>query len=338
VTPAVTPEPPPKNSKVSFAAVGDVLWGRYDEDKTYLPVSKLTDPFADVAAVLQGADLAFCNIESPVVPEPDSFGVYKRMTFRADPERMPVMAQAGFDVASLANNHMFNMKARSIAPSVQNVAAAGMHPGGAGATAADAMRPVLVDVHGMRVAFLFFTVWNNTGKSGFTKDGSVAFFEHEGKLEKYAAQAVIAARRYLGADYVVVSIHWGIEYQYVPHSGQVNLAKKVVAAGADLVFGHHPHVVQEVRRDGPAVVFYSLGNFMFDNPGTDRRETMIALPTLDRLGPFRWVDSVELEAVIIDRSDHAPRIARDKAGEKWRKRLAGLVPKDVSIRPAPAAP
>jgi poly-gamma-glutamate synthesis protein (capsule biosynthesis protein) len=327
-------ESPPPNTDLTIAAVGDILWGRYDENKKLMAVAHVDDPFAEIAPVLKSADLAFCNIESPVVDEPKSFGVYKRMTFRAPPEKMAIMAAAGFKIASQANNHMFNMKAKSIPESVKNVAAAGMMPGGAGATPADAMRPVVVEVHGVRVAFLFFTVWNNTGGTGFQKDGSIAFFEQEGKLEKIAAKEVRAARRYLGADYVIVSIHWGIEYKPHPHDGQTHFAKVVVEAGADMVLGHHAHVIEDVKFIGPAVVFYSLGNFLFDNPHLDQRETMVALPHLKKIaGAIRWVDSVELEPVMIDLKTHQPKLARGKDGAKWRKRLGGLVDNGVVIRP-----
>jgi poly-gamma-glutamate capsule biosynthesis protein CapA/YwtB (metallophosphatase superfamily) len=320
------------STNVTIAAVGDILFGRYGEDKTYLPVPHVPDPFAELAPELRAADLAFCNIESPVVPEPRSFGVFKRMTFRADPEKMKLVADAGFDVVSLANNHMFNMKAQAVPETVANVAAAGLRPGGAGRTPADAMRPVVVDVRGVRVAFLMFTVWNNTGKSGFTKDGSLAFFEHEGKLEATAVAEIRAARRYLGADFVIVSIHWGLEYHDHPHRGQEQLAAAMREAGADLVLGHHPHVAQDIRyKRGQAVVF-SMGNFLFDNPSLDRRESMIFHATLSQPGPLRHVSNVELEPIMIDRQTRAPGFARGKDYARWSKRLGKLAP-GVTVRP-----
>jgi poly-gamma-glutamate capsule biosynthesis protein CapA/YwtB (metallophosphatase superfamily) len=329
---------------VTIAAVGDILFGRYDETKKYLPVPHVDDPFTELAPELQAADLAFCNVESPVVVEPKSFGVYKRMTFRADPEKMTLVRNAGFDVVSLANNHMFNMKAAAVPDTVANVAAAGLRPGGAGKTPADAMRPVVLDVHGVRVAFLMFTVWNNTGKGGFTKEGALAFFEQEGKLEKTAVAEIRAARRYLGADFVIVSIHWGLEYHDHPHSGQEKLAAAMQEAGADLVLGHHPHVAQDVRwKRGSAVVF-SMGNFLFDNPTLDRRETMIFHATLSAPGPLRHVSKVELEPLMIDRKTRAPGFARGKDYARWAKRLGKLAPgitilperPDLSAAPAAA--
>ena len=328
---------------VTLVAVGDILFGRYSEDKTYLPVDRTPDPFGELAPLIRAADLAFCNIESPIVPEPKSFGVYKRMTFRADPAKAQLVADAGFDVVSLANNHMFNMKAAAVPETVKNVAATGMRPGGAGKTPADAMRPVVVDVHGVRIAFLMYTVWNNTGKTGFTKDASVAFFAHEHALEKTAVEGVRAARRYLDADFVIVSVHWGLEYKPHPHGGQEKLARAVLAAGADVLLGHHPHVIQDVRwKRGQAVIF-SMGNFLFDNPTLDRRETLLFNATLSRAGgPLRHVSNVELEPLMIDRQTHAPGFARGKDYARWSKRLATLAP-GIKIRPerpleAPSAP
>jgi poly-gamma-glutamate synthesis protein (capsule biosynthesis protein) len=322
--------------EVSIAAVGDILFGRYSEQKKYMPVvPEGVDPFGEVAPILRQADLAFCNIESPIVDEPKRFGVYKRMTFRASPERLKAIVDAGFDVISLANNHMFNMKAASVAPTVAHVAAAGLRAGGAGATPADAVRPVLVEVHGKRIAFLFYTVWHNTGKSGFTREASVNFYAHEGPLEKVAVPAVRAARRYLNADYVIVSVHWGIEYEPHPHRGQERLARALYDNGVDLLLGHHPHVVQDVRlRRGVGMVF-SMGNFIFDNPTLDRRESMIFHATLRGRGPLRHVGKVEIDPIMIDRKTRFPIIARGKEGARWRKRLATLVGPGVVIRPEP---
>jgi poly-gamma-glutamate synthesis protein (capsule biosynthesis protein) len=335
---AAPARPKGPHDDVTIAAVGDILFGRYDETKKYLPVPHVDDPFTELAPELRAADLAFCNVESPVVVEPKSFGVYKRMTFRADPEKMTLVRNAGFDVVSLANNHMFNMKAAAVPDTVANVAAAGLRPGGAGKTPADAMRPVVLDVHGVRGVFLMFTVWNNTGKGGFTKEGSLAFFEQEGKLEKTAAAEIRAARRYLGADFVIVSIHWGLEYHDHPHSGQEKLAAVMQEAGADLVLGHHPHVAQDVRwKRGQAIVF-SMGNFLFDNPTLDRRETMIFHATLSQPGPLRHVSNVELEPLMIDRKTHAPGFARGKDYQRWAKRLAKLAPGITIHGERPAAP
>jgi poly-gamma-glutamate capsule biosynthesis protein CapA/YwtB (metallophosphatase superfamily) len=324
---------------VSISAVGDILFGRYSEQKKYMPVvPEGVDPFGEVAPILRQADLAFCNIESPIVPEPKSFGVFKRMTFRASPERLKTIVDAGFDVISLANNHMFNMKAASVAPTVANVAAAGLRAGGAGATAADAVRPVLVEVGGKRIAFLFYTVWHNTGKSGFTKDASVNFWAHEGPLEKVAVPAVRAARRYLNADFVVVSVHWGIEYEPHPHRGQERLAKALYENGMDLLLGHHPHVVQDVRLKRGVGMVFSMGNFIFDNPTLDRRESMIFHAKLNGAGPLRYTSDVEVDPIMIDRKTRFPVIARGKEGARWRKRLATLVGPGVVIRPEPELP
>jgi poly-gamma-glutamate capsule biosynthesis protein CapA/YwtB (metallophosphatase superfamily) len=146
---------------------------------------------------------------------------------------------------------------------------------------------------------------------------------------------VRAARRYLSADFVVVSVHWGIEYQYHPHAGQKHLADALVKNGADVVLGHHPHVVQDIRRQGSSLVVFSMGNFMFDNPGTDRRQSLIVRLSLEGWGPLRHVGAVELVPVIIDKKTHAPRLARGREGKVWRKRLPSLVGPDIAIAGPP---
>jgi poly-gamma-glutamate capsule biosynthesis protein CapA/YwtB (metallophosphatase superfamily) len=200
----------PVDTPVTIAATGDILYGRYAEDKTYLPVPKAPDILGDIAPIISAADIGFCNLENPVVDAPKFVATYKRMTFRAPPAAAKEVHDAGFDVVSLANNHMFNMRAKAVGPTVTNVTAGGLRCGGAGATPADAVRPVLMEVGGRRIAFLFYTVWNNTGGTGFQKEGSVAFYGSEGALEKIAVPAVGAARRDRSAAFGGVSGDGGI--------------------------------------------------------------------------------------------------------------------------------
>jgi hypothetical protein len=108
--PAVTPG---QSRRASIAAVGDVMFGRYrlnDEgEHSYRPVVT-GEAFGYVAPMLSSADIAFANVETPVMMEPDSFRVHPRLTFRADPARAKELARAGFDVVSLANNHVHNLE------------------------------------------------------------------------------------------------------------------------------------------------------------------------------------------------------------------------------------
>jgi poly-gamma-glutamate synthesis protein (capsule biosynthesis protein) len=94
--------------------------------------------------------------------------------------------------------------------------------------------------------------------------------------------AVRAARAELGADFVVVSVHWGTEFEAHPAPGQIEAAHLLVDAGADLVLGHHPHVLQDIERYHGGVIAYSLGNFVFDEGFLSRRQTIVRPPPRSR--------------------------------------------------------
>lgn len=325
-----TPEPALFPPEVSVAAVGDILFGRYHEDKSYHPVPRVPGVFDDVRDLIAAADVAFCNLESPVMEEPKQFNVYQTLTFRADPDRAKLLRDTGFDFVSLANNHMFNMGPTAPGETRRHTEAVGLHVAGAGADLDEALMPTMIEVNGVRIAMLAYTRWSNNGKQ-VMKGGAVAFYEYPKDMLKVAVPAIIAARRYLGADFVIVSVHWGKEYVDHPDAGQRKTARALVDAGADLVLGHHPHVIQDMERYRGAIIAYSLGNFLFDNPIIERRQTMLLLAKLAMPGPVRHVSDVEVVPILIDKRDKVPRLATGGPGRVWRKRLAPLV-KGFTVR------
>jgi poly-gamma-glutamate synthesis protein (capsule biosynthesis protein) len=327
---------------VRIAAVGDNLFGRYQDregEKTVYRrvVDRGIDPYALVAASLRGADVTFGNVETPIMDEPERFTTFRSLVFRADVECAEQLAGAGFDVISIANNHMNNMGRTAPAATRKNVEAAGLRAAGAGATRDEAQRPVLMEIDGRRVAFLAYATILNGGPPE-TSVGAINYLPPAELLGR-AVPAVVAARRYLGADLVVVSIHWGQESTDHPDGGQRKQARALVAAGADLVLGHHPHVIQDVEWMGPALVVYSMGNFLFDAFQVTWRQSMIVHATLadDRdLGlPFRRVADVELEPIQIKHPpDRRPRPATGGEYHAARKRIERLAP-GIAIKPEP---
>lgn len=317
----------PARADVTIAAVGDNLFGRYKDDtRKYLPVvkDKDGDPYELVAASLQAADITFGNLETPVLPEPKDFSTYRSLTFRADPAKLALMIAAGFDVVSIANNHMNNMGYGAPAATRKNVEAAGLRAVGAGANEAEAYRPVLMTVNGRRCAFLAFTVHINGGLTT-TKQGAIAYVD-EKELVKKAVPQVIAARRYLGAEYVFVSIHWGQEGSEHPDGNQKKEARAIIDAGADVVLGHHPHVLQDVERYRGGLIIYSMGNFLFDAFQLSWRQSMIVHAELDGEGLMRHVGDVTIEPIQLGLPLHKPFPAAGKEYKALVKRLGKLAP------------
>lgn len=199
--------------------------------------------FADVHPWLAEADLAFANLESPLTSAPFAGG---RFDLRAPPQAVNALTAAEFDLVSLANNHALDGGETGLAETLAILRRAGIAP--------------LVDLRAQRFGRIAVLAFFDTGQALDTSP-----------ITQAAAQA----------DFVVVSMHWGAEYYLVTERQQA-LAHELVAAGADLVIGHGPHVLQPVERVGGALVAYSLGNFLFDQPFSDTRQGAILRITLDR--------------------------------------------------------
>jgi poly-gamma-glutamate capsule biosynthesis protein CapA/YwtB (metallophosphatase superfamily) len=277
---------------VTLAAVGDLLLDRGVGEQIARRGSGY--PFEAVAETLSGADIAFGNLECPLSAK--GTRVAKRYSFQARPETAACLVKGGFDLLSLANNHTMDCGRTGLVETMQGLARNGIHWCGAGRTRREAETPTVLTVKGLRVAFVGFGDFLPEGS--FLRDDrpTIAFAEAE------RVRAAVAAARGM-ADVVVASFHWGIEYESRPHPRQKALARVAVAAGADLVLGHHPHVLQGLEiapagsgRDRPALIAYSLGNFLFDRRTGRALQSVILRCALTRRG----VAGAELIPVQLD--------------------------------------
>lgn len=320
-----------------LCAVGDIIFGRYlprpAGPPIYAPVARGGDPFVAVAPVLRRADVAFANLETPVMYEPQRFSINRVFTFRADPDRVPLLLQAGLSVLSLANNHTMNLGPRGAGESRRLLRQRGLHPVGAGASPELAYRPLIVVRNGLRLAFLAYTLWHGDFPS-VTPAGAVAYLS-ERELPIWAPAAIQTARQDLRADFVIVSLHWGQEGEPRPSPAQRQAARALIDAGADVVLGHHPHLLQDFERHRGGLIAYSLGNFVFDNPSLAQRQTAILEVTLSGRGPVRRVRDARLVPVLTG-LDNIPRLAQGADHRALAARLSALAP-DIPIAPDPAA-
>jgi poly-gamma-glutamate capsule biosynthesis protein CapA/YwtB (metallophosphatase superfamily) len=323
--PATAPATAPAR-RITIMAVGDVLFGRYLDRKTYAPVVRAEhdDPFVEVAPILRRADLALANIESPVLHEPDEFGVNSRMTFRAEPADLARIEAAGFDIVSFANNHALNFGVHGVRESLAHVGRTGLRPVGVGLDQAQADAPAVVEVGGVRVAVLGRTTWLN-GRLLPRKNAAISFVSDQEMQARLAAD-VRALRDSSAADVVIVFIHWGREGAARAGNHQRWAAQAMIDAGAHLVIGHHPHVVQEIERYGNGLIAYSLGNFLFDNGHIHQRRTVILEAAIEVEGGVARVADVELHPVLMELATHLPRLARGRDHRIWARLLAGLAP------------
>jgi poly-gamma-glutamate capsule biosynthesis protein CapA/YwtB (metallophosphatase superfamily) len=292
----------------TVTVTGDVMLARRVGDRL--------DQVGDQAAALRpmarrlaASDLTIGNLESTLskagAPRQggDSFG--------ARPQVRAGLRLAGFDVLSLANNHVGDYGRRALRQTLRRVEAGGFAGVGAGTDLAAAIRPVVVRRHGVRFGIVAFDAIGETPAA--TTDGPgalrVRMRPRTGPLVASDLQRVTDVVRELRdeVDVVLVLPHWGTQYTTRTVRDQRSVARRLVQAGADLVVGGHPHWVQGVESlSGGGLVFYSLGNFVFDMDFM--RETQEgAVLELTYWGTE--LKAAELIPVVIGR-DFAPRIAR----------------------------
>ena len=229
--------------------------------------------FAATSNELRKGDVAVGNLEAPIARGGIEF-MFKKFRFRADPLAAPALRRAGFSILTLANNHIMDFGEPALLETLHYLDSNGIRFVGAGQTLAAARKKSVLQVKGAKVAFLAYSVtlpveFHATVEHAGTSPGYPHYFREDISEAKDSS------------DYVIVSFHWGIEGAEMPHRLQVAAARAAIDAGANVVLGHHPHVLQGIERYKKGVIFYSLGNFAFGSlsPSSDR--SIIARITLD---------------------------------------------------------
>ncbi len=250
------PQPPPAIT-LSLVAVGDILMHQDVKRAADVDPGGFQALWADLIPLFQGADLAFGNLETPVSPTFGRPGI--PFQFNAPGSLPAALRASGFTVLSTANNHAFDQGGRGVRETLERLRAAQLVAIGSGDDQLQAESPQVLERQGIRVAFLGFTDLFNLDLNRKATEPWVRPLDLE--------PALLAVREARGkADLVVVSVHWGNEYQHAPTKRQRDLAKALVTAGCDVLLGHHPHVLQPVEllevAGRKALVAYSLGNFI----------------------------------------------------------------------------
>jgi poly-gamma-glutamate synthesis protein (capsule biosynthesis protein) len=294
-TAATTPAPGPTPPRpITLVVGGDVTLGaHYEEWVDGLRAKGQSGPavdgwgFAEVKPLFAGADLVVVNLECPFTSR--GAPIPKNFNFRARPATVSVLVDAGVRVVSLANNHMMDYGPDGVVDTIATLDAAGIAHFGAGRTLAEARRPAIVEVGGIKIAFLGYlilgaahpepgVVWateTSAGVAGHPRDWTV--------VEKMVREDVTAARKQ--ADLVIPFFHWGREGSKGPDAYQLALAKAAVQSGAAAVLGSHPHVLHGIELIGQAPVFYSLGNFIFGGNWNPRdKDSVLVKARFDQSG------------------------------------------------------
>ena len=283
--------PPSPVTTLTVVAAGDLLvheqltaQAAADARANGRPGHDFTEVLAAVAPVISEADLAICHMEQPLAEPEGPFTGYP--LFSAPPQLADAAAAAGFDTCSTASNHSLDTGVEGVQRTLDNLDRVGIAHAGTARTEREAATPTILDVRGVTVAHLSYTFSFN----GIPlPDGKPWLANH---LDPDAILAEARRARAAGAEIVIASLHWGTEYQVAADSGQIGLARQLLAADEiDLIIGHHAHVVQPFEKIGDKWVAYGLGNLITrfpDGSPEHTQDSVVPRFTFTRAGDGTW--------------------------------------------------
>lgn len=289
--PVTAPEAKPVSASITISAAGDftlgtdetfAYTGSFSEEAEKNGLSHFTAGLNDI---FKNDDLSTVNLETTLTEATEK--AVKKFRFKGDPGYTQILTDAGIEAVNLANNHIFDYLEQGYEDTKANLKAADIGYFGYEDT-------FMTEVDGVQIGALGYEGWEDTAEI------------------RDQVKADIAKMREEGAAIVIVHFHWGVERSYVPEESQRTLAQFTIDEGADLVVGHHPHVVQGIEEYNGKFIVYSLGNFMFGgNRNPADKDTYVFQQTF-QLEDGKVTDQKEIHVVPFsissrtDRNDYQP--------------------------------
>lgn len=242
-------------SHVTLSFIGDMMFDRGVKSSVYKNFNGSYDSlFSNLTSTFKKSDIVFGNLEGPISDKGRNVG--SKYSFRFEPHIATTLKKNGISIVSFANNHVGDWSLEAFEDTLSHLTNANVLFTGAGKNKTEAETPVIMEIRGVKIGFL-----------GFSDVGPNWMEAKENQAGQLLASDVnrisIIEKAKTLSDILVVSYHWGDEY--VEHNQrQENLAKSSIDAGADIVIGHHPHVIQDIEEYNGGIIVYSLGNAIFD--------------------------------------------------------------------------
>jgi poly-gamma-glutamate capsule biosynthesis protein CapA/YwtB (metallophosphatase superfamily) len=300
---------------LTVSAGGDVMGDR--KVGKFLDESGGAALFAGVKPYMEGTHLAFVNLEG-AISDTGTRQVSKEYTFRARPTLLDGLVSAGIDVVSLANNHSLDYRWAALKDCIARLDAAGIKHAGAGASLDEAAASAVLETPAGKVAVIAASQITASFAASSSRAGTYYISSGAARNAKLIARVTEAASQ---ADFVIVSLHWGVEYNKLANTQQVGLAHALIDAGADLILGHHPHVIQAMEVYKERLIVYSLGDFVWDWHSAYTGEAFVLQVSLPRDGGAPYGTIVP---VFLSRSSGAPEVATGETAARILDRLISI--------------
>lgn len=227
-----------------------MLHSRYDEIASHNGTDFV---FEKVSPVLKQSDILFGNLEAVLSPEGEA--VPGKLCLRGEGHYLQALKKHNFSILSLANNHTFDFGLSAYADMESQLDSLGIVAVGAGQNLDTSRQLKIIERDGIRFGFLAY--------SSRTTNGSAYADEESPGVAPLDVDLVVedVLRYQSEVDHLIVSLHWGVEYAEYPTPDQMKIGHRIIDAGASLIIGHHPHIIQGYEKYKDGVILYSLGNF-----------------------------------------------------------------------------
>jgi hypothetical protein len=316
-SPSVEPSPTPSSSPTpsaaptfSVTAGGDVIGGF---GVSGVVASMGSDLFKSIAPTFEKSDFGFVNLESPLTTAGDPQG-WKDVVIKGNPDLAPAMARSGINVVTMANNHAGDMGDSGLLDSIEYCEKNGIAVVGAGRDLKGALGGTVLETKdGAKVAFLGFSDVLPVGYPATSSSPGTA----PGRADIGAVKKAIKAAK-KKADYVIVGWHWNFEYKRAPSYLEESEGKAAIDAGADIVFAHHPHLLDGVEAYHGGLIFYSLGNLVFSGFSGETAETVLVRAKVSE-------DGIDAQLVpVVGGGSGVPSLATGSQADSILQRVQGF--------------
>lgn len=306
-----------KNKPIIITATGDIMLGRGVGSR--LGNSDMNLAYKNLKSEFDRADIVFGNLENPISNRGRKLPG-KGICLRADPAMVQVLKEGGFDIVSLANNHILDYDSEALLDTLQILDENGIGYAGAGENIEEARAPYIYTIKDRSIAV-------------FAYDEFAHYYYSNSYKRRFQATEILPGTAPMNedmilediknirekVDIILVSLHWGIEESNNITKEQRRLAHILIDNGVDAILGHHPHVIQPIEIYNNKPIIYSMGNYIFDQNDENNKQGMVISLILDN----EKIREVEALPIYI-KDKREPIIAEGEKGEIIRNKIISL--------------
>lgn len=290
------------SSELHITAVGDIMLGRGVSQRLKSQGLDYIYPFIKTEDLFKKGDIVFGNLEQPITDRVESLDGEHKYVLKSGTEAYSGIAFAGFNLLSLANNHMMDYYDNGLFDTMKILQENGVAFAGAGKNKEEARALAVININDLKVGLLAYTDMADIYYEGDPSIGFAAGEQTPGVASRnpeWVMEDIRKAREQV--DLLIVSLHWGTEDSFSVTDEQVRFAHELIDQGADMILGHHPHRFQGIEIYKGKPIIYSLGNFIFDQNDPENQESFIlnftyskTMLTELRAIPVRTVDKIQV--------------------------------------------